>query len=237
MHSTDTLDDGYFGSGRFLRNSIMRYGKENHIREILESFSSRSELRKREKEIVNEELINDDLCMNLACGGEGGWEYINKNKLSPMFDSNHPGRKGVIEALRRGRKHPSRKSKCILNLKGGTKGKRLSVETCEKISKSQLGEKNSQFGSKLMYNPQTHTSKRVKASDVLLHQEQGWKFGYRKYTISNDELIRHGRVIISNVGKLTKQLWIRYARSKRLPRNMAGYFGSFQAFKEICFIR
>jgi len=36
MHSTDNIDDGYVGSGKFLWNSIRKYGIENHKRVILE---------------------------------------------------------------------------------------------------------------------------------------------------------------------------------------------------------
>ena len=53
MHSTDNLDDGYLGSGRRLRYSINKYGKENHHREILEYCKTREELKSRETEIVN----------------------------------------------------------------------------------------------------------------------------------------------------------------------------------------
>ena len=53
MHSTNNLEDGYLGSGRKLRYSINKYGKENHHREILEFLNSRKELSDREEEIVN----------------------------------------------------------------------------------------------------------------------------------------------------------------------------------------
>lgn len=72
MHSTDDLDDGYLGSGKRLKYSINKYGKDNHRCEKVEFLESRELLRKREKEIVNEELLNDPLCMNLSIGGEGG---------------------------------------------------------------------------------------------------------------------------------------------------------------------
>ena len=81
MHSTDNLEDGYLGSGKILGYSISKHGKENHLKEILEHCSSRDELKKREKEIVNEELLADKLCLNIKVGGEGGgpsWD-----KLSP----------------------------------------------------------------------------------------------------------------------------------------------------------
>lgn len=36
MHSTDNLEDGYLGSGKILGYSLNKYGRENHIKEILE---------------------------------------------------------------------------------------------------------------------------------------------------------------------------------------------------------
>lgn len=71
MHSTDDLDDGYFGSGQKLWKSIRKHGKEKHVKEILEYLPSREALKLREKEIVTEELLGDKLCMNLALGGCG----------------------------------------------------------------------------------------------------------------------------------------------------------------------
>lgn len=71
MHSTDDLNDGYFGSGKYLRNSINKHGKLNHTIQILEMLPSRELLKEREEEIVNDELISDKLCMNLAQGGDG----------------------------------------------------------------------------------------------------------------------------------------------------------------------
>src|ERR1035437_5778621 len=73
MHSSDDLEDGYLGSGKYLRNSINKHGKENFKREILELFENRKTLKEKEKEIVNEEFIKDPLCMNLRIGGEGGF--------------------------------------------------------------------------------------------------------------------------------------------------------------------
>lgn len=71
MHSTDDLDDGYFGSGKIITASIKKYGKKKHIKEILEYLPSREELRLREKQLVNEELLDDARCMNVKGGGEG----------------------------------------------------------------------------------------------------------------------------------------------------------------------
>lgn len=72
MHSTDNLDDGYLGSGRRLKYSVKKYGKDNHIVEILEHCLDRSSLIEKEKEIVNHDLIKDEYCMNLHTGGMCG---------------------------------------------------------------------------------------------------------------------------------------------------------------------
>ena len=77
MHSTDNLNDGYLGSGRRLKRSLNKYGKENHKREILEYLLDRKTLIEREKSIVNENLLSDNLCMNLKLGGEGGATHKN----------------------------------------------------------------------------------------------------------------------------------------------------------------
>lgn len=76
MHSTDKLDDGYLGSGKRLWQSIRKHGIENHVYEIIEHLPSRELLRAREAELVNEEMIGDSMCMNIALGGGGGWEYV-----------------------------------------------------------------------------------------------------------------------------------------------------------------
>lgn len=79
MHSTDDLDDGYVGSGKRLRYSINKHGPETHSKEILEFCESREELKRREAEIVNEELVGDEMCMNLKLGGHGGWDHIDQS--------------------------------------------------------------------------------------------------------------------------------------------------------------
>lgn len=54
MHSTINQNDGYMGSGKRLRYSIRKYGKENHTKEILEFLPSREELIIKEIDIVVE---------------------------------------------------------------------------------------------------------------------------------------------------------------------------------------
>ena len=70
IHSTDNLNDGYMGSGRKLRRAINKYGIENFEKEIIKFFETREECAKYEQLIVNEDLIKDTACYNIALGGE-----------------------------------------------------------------------------------------------------------------------------------------------------------------------
>jgi hypothetical protein len=102
MHSTDDLDDGYFGSGQRLWKSINKHGKEKHSKEILEFLPSRKELKDRERELVNEELLGDKCCMNLKLGGDGGWDHIDTRG-----DKNPMRRAEVVEKVRAKAINPS----------------------------------------------------------------------------------------------------------------------------------
>jgi group I intron endonuclease len=73
MHSTDDLNDGYMGSGQVLWKSIKKYGKEQHVCEVLEHLPNREELVLREEELVNPVVLKDELCMNLRTGGTGNY--------------------------------------------------------------------------------------------------------------------------------------------------------------------
>lgn len=69
VHSTNNLDDNYMGSGHRLQIAIRKYGIENFSKEILKFFATIDEAYEYEAEVVNESLITDDNCYNLALGG------------------------------------------------------------------------------------------------------------------------------------------------------------------------
>ena len=80
MHSTDNLEDGYMGSGKAIKFSIKRYGKENHRVEILEIVENRELLAERERAIVTLSKVKNGKCMNLKVGGIGGFTKVAKIK-------------------------------------------------------------------------------------------------------------------------------------------------------------
>lgn len=72
VHSTNSMDDGYLGSGDVITLAKKKYGKENFKIEILEKFSSFEESRQAERELVNLEVVLDPNTYNLKIGGLGG---------------------------------------------------------------------------------------------------------------------------------------------------------------------
>jgi len=145
LHSTDDLNDGYLGSGRRLKYSIAKYGKDNHKREILEFCKSRKELRSREAEIVNLNEIAKNECMNLITGGGTGnttipsAETIEKRRKAMIGQITTEETKQKISNTLKGRKHsPQRIKNISKGLKGVSSGPR-SEETKQKIGDANRG--------------------------------------------------------------------------------------------------
>jgi len=63
------------GSGQRLWKSINKYGKGQHRTEVLEHCTDRAALIKREAEIVTDDLLAQEACMNLMPGGSAGPEF------------------------------------------------------------------------------------------------------------------------------------------------------------------
>lgn len=87
MHSTNDLNDGYSGSGRILLNSIRKYGRENHIVDVLEHCQNREELTLRENVTVDDKMLADPLCMNLVRGGNTMPHEYNRNPVSAKLQA------------------------------------------------------------------------------------------------------------------------------------------------------
>jgi hypothetical protein len=186
MHSTNNINDGYYGSGKRLWYSINKYGKENHIFEILKYFESRKLLKEAEKELVNENTLKDPMCMNLKLGGEGGLNglceesikkiregstnFLNKLWLDPNFIENHKKR-----ASNRFKK---------MHIDGVLKyntftNKKHTDESKNKMSISHRGrgikENNSQFGTCWVFK--NELDKKINKIDLNVYLNNGWKLG------------------------------------------------------------
>ena len=180
MHSTDNVNDDYLGSGYKLRRSVKKYGKENFKLEILEMLPDRRSLKEREKQLVNEDLLKDPMCMNLTIGGEGG--YISKdgvrrggtNMLKKMW-KNDEWREKQIKKISK-RNVELHKKGLYDNFKFDWTGKKHSEDTKQKIglknSIKQRGENNSQYGT--MWITNGIENKKIKK---YIEIPQGWYKG------------------------------------------------------------
>lgn len=182
MHSTDNIEDGYVGSGKRLWYSINKYGKHNFKCEILEMLPDRRSLKERESLLVNEQRIQDSLCMNIVYGGGGVFispegckkggkysgnlhsikmktdsEYREKHTQIFLTMTNELRKKGLlIPPNWSGKKH-----------KGDTK---LKIGLANSIK--QKGMKNSQFGT--CWITDGNENKKIKKTDKL---PKNWSYG------------------------------------------------------------
>lgn len=192
MHSTSNLEDGYLGSGKRLRYSIRKYGKENHTKEILEFLPTREELIIRESEIVDKILISDKMNMNLCVGGQGGFissDGVKKGRkktdkillekygkdFRKIISKNYQNSLSNNEKKERNEKIKNKLKE--INFNHSTfKGRHHSNESKNKIGKSnslkQKGKKNSQYGTCWITNGVE--SKKIYKGDLI---PKGWKLG------------------------------------------------------------
>jgi hypothetical protein len=175
MHSTDNLNDGYIGSGVKLLRSIKKYGKENFKCEILEMLLDRGSLKKREIELVNEDILKDKMCLNLMCGGEGGFISEEQQRYrsqcggkihSEKMKNNVAYREQVINTASK----TFKKLHSMGKIRYDTfKDKKHTKETKQKMSKSSkgigIGESNSQFGTCWITNG--IENKKIKKNEIL----------------------------------------------------------------------
>lgn len=128
IHSTDNLDDRYFGSSKILKRAVKKYGKENFIKEIIANYLTRKEASDHEARVVTMELVLDENCYNARTGGEN-------ESTVPFLTQIHKDRiglrhKGKIvseetrERIRESKKHS----------KSPMEGKNHSIESKIKIS-------------------------------------------------------------------------------------------------------
>ena len=199
MHSTNNLEDGYFGGGKRIKNSVKKHGKENHKKEILEFLKNREELRSREIQIINEDLLNDPLCMNINLGGDGGWlkewqskgatNANNKNWKDPDYAEKM---KWVSSKVMNNLWKDQEISKRLLegaskSFKGKTHTEETRRKIGEKSSKVQKEELNSQFGTCWIHNKEREINKRIKKEEIEKYLQEGWESGMKMGFFKKDK--------------------------------------------------
>jgi len=192
VHKTENIDDGYLGSGKYLKQAIKKYGAGNFEKEILALFDNSEDMFRMESELVNKDFINDKNTYNLRLGGFGGFDYINSipglNNTKRNFESIRLGLKlkaetdpVFVETRRKNGSEQLKKLHQECKIKYDTfTGKTHTDETKKKISdmaKTRIGAKNSQFGTCWIYNTDLMENKKIKNEELNFWIDLGWVKG------------------------------------------------------------
>lgn len=151
-HKTKDLDDGYMGSGKYIKRAIEKHGVENFKKETLHVFETEAEMNESEARLV----VLSEESYNLCPGGHGGFGYINSNGLAVKYTRGFSGRKHSEETkqlLRSREVHwGSKISMNRKNIKPWNVGLKLTDQDKHNKSIAQTGNKNSQFGTMWITN-------------------------------------------------------------------------------------
>jgi len=163
-----SVNDDYFGSGKYISKSINKHGKKNFTRKILEECMPENNLLLEEKYIKEYNTLIPNGYNISPTGGHGKQGKLNeetKKKISESLKGkNHPnwnkpspmsGKKHSPETLRK--MSENRKGKEAWN-----KGKKWSEQTKEKISNSIKGENHPNFGKHLS----EETKEKIRVSNL-----------------------------------------------------------------------
>lgn len=186
-HQTTDINDGYMGSGTYIRSAIAKYGIEKFQKEILFIFETYDEMNNKEIEIVNEEFIKRFDTYNIELGGQGSFKGATKRRLELHNDEEWykeftskrlQGMKTYFENVDKALLQEYRKKAqqtCIKRYgKKPFEGQKHSSETIERIkeiykeTKHSQGTKNSQFGTCWVYNAEGNLKIKIDKLDEYL---------------------------------------------------------------------
>lgn len=201
-HKTSNINDGYMGSGLRICRAIEKYGIENFEKIILFECSSEDEMNKLEAEIVNEEFISRDDVYNIKLGGNGGWDYINKNnnagatryfKNKSVDEIKAIQRRGGAALRAKYINMTPEEKECFRNMRklnikkwheanpGYFKGERNpmygkthSEKARKRLSETHTGSQNSQYGKCWIYSMHEKKSIRIKSDELMCYLNNGW---------------------------------------------------------------
>lgn len=147
IHSTDRLNDSYFGGGIKLRDAINKYGKENFVKEIIADYPTRKEASDHERLIVTKELVESDQCYNIRTGGDNEVTISRESaqKISKALTGKKQPKELVdkrVESRKKtqAKKTPEERSAPYIGVR---RKQPRSAEYCKAISLRQTGKKMS----------------------------------------------------------------------------------------------
>lgn len=180
-HATKNINDGYMGSGKYLKRAIQKYGIEHFKKEVLFVFNNKSDMFAKEAELVTEEFIATTNTYNLKPGGSGGNPGIigafagKKHSKETKEKIRQAALKQVIsdETRKKLSENNAMKNNLDLRKKVSEKltGRTCSLEHRANVAKANIGTVLVNDGGK---------SKRIKKEDLPKYINSGWIKGRLK---------------------------------------------------------
>ena len=204
-HETSNPNDDYLGSGRELKQDIIKYGKENFEKTIIAVFDNEKEMNKSEKEIANREIVLDENSYNLMVGG-GGFDFLNngsdvhierckkgyilsqksmKEKYGENFKSiigQMGGKKGYDVGLSKWSKSddPEIKKRRSKNSGNSFREKHHTEETKQKMKKRMTGKKNPMSCRCWVHLDCKEQNKVILKNELETYISNGWEKGIKQ---------------------------------------------------------
>lgn len=204
VHKTDDLNDGYMGSGVYLKNAQTKYGMSAFKKEYIQIFDNVDDMFKMESQLVNEEFVSRQDTYNLTTGGRGGYQFVNSNpemKMAAAIKGREATdkileerygvewRKELTKLAAEGRTEESyrliaeRAAKTIMEKYGHGVfyGKTHTEDSKQKIAKANKGKRtggdNSQFGTCWVHSLTQQLNKKIKKDELETYIKDGWIHG------------------------------------------------------------
>lgn len=220
-HKTEDLDDGYMGSGVIINRALKKYGIENFSKEIIFRAVSEPIMYWIERMLVDEEFVKSKETYNLKLGGDGGWDFVNKNcgnqgeRLNKNLSSEKRSLGGNnAKAKRKLDVNFTSKWKILCKLKFTNgyevynKGTKLPLDSPirQKMSEAHkgkgVGKDNSQYGTIWIYNAELQTKRKILPEQLEEFILLGWTKGMKPpkhQKIKDKNNPQFGKIWIRNV--------------------------------------
>lgn len=183
-HSTNNIDDGYLGSGLYLKRAIKKHGKENFKKEILEFFPiKKNSFDNQEKFIIKYNTLSPNGYNISPKGGLGVNKCHSEETMQKLRNHKSKEHKQNISYSKQGEKNPMY-------------GKHMTEKTKQQIIKSNMlrvGEKNPMYGK--------HRSEEIKEKLKIINTGKKLSDEHKRHISESHE----GKFYITNE-IITKQL-------------------------------